>query len=248
MKTRYAVPFTQFRAGAVIEFEVQSGKPKQGTIQHLTAYGARNLLAVLSRCVDHDGVVRESTDVAKGAPPLIINLCHATRVIAHSTGDVVFDGRQDTRLLEEVSELRGSKGYTRRGNNVILTWDTTSPSLALQILVQDYLLRNLDELGVQPWEIVDLEKMLKSLYKARIARQSSGGKDEFLSSTVTVRFDKLKRFMRQNINRFKMNLNAEQRAEKAFDEEMYLKERAYDDFPFGDDDSKLPLEEDLECR
>ena len=228
MDKKYAVPVWQFRRGAVVEFEVFSGKPVQGTIDYLVAYGARNILAVLSRKVEHDGKVVEGTEAFTKMPPTL-NLSHATRVISHSTGEVVFKEEIDPRLLKDVADIRASKGYSRRGNRVVLTWDAGSPDWAFRVLLQEYVVVNRKSLAIQPWEVIDLQELASVLKSRGIASVTLDEERDWLERRIDVRTDKLRRFVRQNINRFKCDLNAEERMRRALEEEMY-REDEEDDF------------------
>jgi len=50
------IPFWMCRKGAVVEFEVFTGKPEVGVIDALTMNGPRSFLALLSKVTDSDGV------------------------------------------------------------------------------------------------------------------------------------------------------------------------------------------------
>jgi hypothetical protein len=223
MRNEHAVPFAQFRTGAVIEFEVFPGKPSQGTIKHLVAYGARNMLAVLSRQIQHDGTTLENINPATGSE-LAINLSHATRVISHSDGDVVFGEMLNERLMADAVELRASKGYARRGKRVVLSWGELSPQTAFQILLQEHVMLKREDLGVQPWEVVNLEALLEALKNQGIVRYEMHADHCFFANRAKFSAEKLARFVRQNINRFKVNLDAEAKAREQFEEQMYREE------------------------
>jgi hypothetical protein len=231
MKNEHAVPFSQFRTGAVIEFEVFKGKPSKGTIKHLVAYGARNLLAVLSRQIEHDGTTHEGVHPVTGTEPAI-NLTHATRVISHSSGDVVFGGLRDERLISDATQIRASEGYARRGKRVVLSWGEMSPQTSFQILLQEHLMLKRQDLGVQPWEVVNLEALLEALTKQGIVRYEMHEGDSFFAKRATFSVEKLSRFVSQNINRFKVNLDTEAEAREAFEERMY-REEMKNEYRFG---------------
>jgi hypothetical protein len=221
MKNRLAVPVAQFRTGSVVEFEVVPGKPKQGTVKYLVAYGARNMLAVLSRCVDHDGSVQDGLHPVTGMEPTI-NISYATRVLSHcQTGRVVFDNRHLEQHMSEAAKIRAGDGYVRRGTRVILAGDTTLPSISFSLLVLSHLALHGMTLGIKPWELLDFEALLTALKAQQGIIKAT--EDSVLGCTVRmeVRTDKFARFVRQNINRFKLNLNDEVRERELMDKEEY---------------------------
>jgi len=224
---RYAVPVSQFRTNSVVEFAVSASRPYQGTIKHLIAYGARNILAVLSRRIEFDGTVSEGINAFTGMP-FTVNLSHATRIISHSSGDVVFGEVIEPRLLALAAQVRGAKGYSRHGKRARLTRGYSSPDTDFIILLQEYLMLNRRSLGVQPWEIINYAGLIDSLKSRGIVAVTMSEKHELFIHRLDVRMDNMVRFIRQNINRFKLNLDAEERARAEFEKAMYQEEMEHE--------------------
>lgn len=217
MRKLYKVPVAQFRPGAVIEFTPTSpSRATHGTIKHLISLGPRHTIAVLSRKVECDGTIVTEGD-REYHVPLIYDISHASRVLHHGTGAVKFEQGVKPALLQEVDRVRATTSYARKGKRIVLTWGLYSPQAALRLLVAEYMSRNGGRLGIQPWEYFDEFAFMESLEQVGIVKKSEG--NATFSLRLDVRTDKLVRYLRQNVNRFKRNLDALDRQRQKDDKE-----------------------------
>ncbi len=226
-----SVPFHQCRQGAVVEFEVFAGKPVQGTVACLRVYGPRNFLVEFSHWVDEKGEHTGLNPVTQ--LPQTINLHHATRVITHSSGPLVF--AQDTdalaRMFSDVTKGRRNGTIRRAGQRLVIDGQRHWAPGLLRELVLEYLLKNEASLGVLPWENVDIQALQAGLLKTGIARLITVAMPVLRSSEpypvrAELHLAKMKRYLKRNINRLKLDTRAQRKEQDRLDEEYYQEEMA----------------------
>lgn len=222
------VPFHQARQGACIEFEVFDGKPVRGTVEALSVPSPRSFLVLLNTVVDHEGNVKKGSDL-NNTWCRAINLYHARRVLTHSDGPLVFQQTNPGAALiaRDLAAYRTEGVVRRRGRRLVIDGNARYARGVARELLYEYLTRHASALGVLPWELVDSEKLLEALSQQGIVRtvsQSTPQYDPF-PSRMDIHTEKLKRFIKRNINRFKCDTRAAARAHEALEEQMYQEEQ-----------------------
>lgn len=228
MKTATApasVPFHQCRQGAIVEFEVFPSKPVQGTVACLRVYGPRNFLVEFSQWVDEKGVLRTGPNRVTQMPETI-NLFHAKRVVQHSTGPLVF--AEDTagleRMFSDITEGRRNGTIRRCGKRLVIDGQRHWAPGLLRELVMEYVMKNETALGVLPWENLDFQALQAGLLKAGIARLITVPMTVLRSSEpypvrAELHLAKMKRYVKRNINRLKLDTRALRKEQDRLDDE-----------------------------
>jgi hypothetical protein len=232
------VPFYLCRRGAVVEFDIYGiNRKERGTVNAIYVAGARNFLVELSESVDSDGNMRSGICDVTGSLRAV-NLDHATRVLEHGTGELVFAEREfpNIELRQELAEARGDGTISRRGKRLVIDGNRKYAPNVVRTLLLLHVSDNRAKLGWLPWEILDLDglskqlervgivKFLKSRITQRVGRRVYEDPDVEFVSGAEVNTEKLKRFLKANFNRFKVDLNEERRANDRLDEEMYRRD------------------------
>lgn len=251
MQERNPVSFIHCRVGTRLEFQVGGyGKPTQGVVKALSVYGARNYLAVLSEYVDAEGVAHVDSDPLTKSDRRI-NLAHATRILTHGTGALVFEPGHEyavNQMSVAIAKARSTGDMRRAGRRLVIDGRNTYAPGLVRDYVTTYLLTNQRALGLQPWELVDGEKLIAAMVAAGICRYTRGtSRCAYLDESAVLDTERMERFIRQNLNRFKLDLVQQQR-ERIAEEERFEREEMERDIrrerrlsgrpEAGDDDSR----------
>ena len=236
--SRGNVPFYLCRRGALIEFDnCGINRKERGIVNAVYMAGARNFLVELSESVDSYGHVRTGICEVTGRLRAV-NLDHATRVLEHGAGPLVFAEYDypNVELRQELAEARRDGTIIRRGQRVVIDGQQKYAPNLVRTLLLLHVHDNRASLGWQPWEVLDLERLSKELERKGIVKflkrrhpQPVGrplceGFDIEFVSGAEVKTEKLKRFLKVNFNRFKASLNEERRETERLDKEMYERE------------------------
>lgn len=218
------VPFWVCRPGAVIEFEVFKGEKIHGVVKALAMNGPRSFLAILSESTE-DGVTHEGS-MPQTQSLRAINVSHAKRVIEHSKAELTFEpaAAHFQRWARELSEARAESVIVRRGHRLVIDGNACYAPSLLRSMLYSHLEENRQALGIQPWEIVDFESLNSALFRQGVAHAVEGVAPRSYPVQVWVNTRKLKPFLKRNINRFKCNTRAEEKAQEAFEAELYAEE------------------------
>lgn len=226
MTHAHRVPFSQCRVGTQINFEVFPGRPTLGVVEALVPAGPRNFLVALSKTIDHDGTVHIGPKRHTGRQ--MVNLAHATHVLEHSQGSLVFD-QDDYNAQEQakrISQWRRDGTFRRRGKHLVIDLSYESYDYLSHVFLRAYVMERQHALRVQPWELVDYRAMRDALHKVGIINVPLAG--VWRAEAITVNMTRMKAFVHQNLNRFKANLKKAERAadelQRQLDEEEYRRD------------------------
>lgn len=218
------VPFWVCRPGAVLEFEVFPGEVFQGVVESLAMNGPRSFLAILSRFTDEHGVIQ--TVLSHTQSQRAINVSHAKRVVEHSDAELKFDA--DTahleRLERELAKAKQEGIIVRRGHRLVIDGNACYAPSQLRSMLSCYAGKHRQSLGVQPWEMVDFESLYSALFLQGVAHAVEHPTPGRYPVRVSVNTRKLKQFLKRNINRFKCDTRAEEKAQEQLDAELYEQE------------------------
>lgn len=218
------VPFWVCRPGAVLEFEVFKGEVFQGVVESLAMNGPRSFLAILSRSTDEHGVAQGVLPHTKSQRA--INVSHAKRVVEHSDAELKFD--TDTAYLErferELAKAKQDGIIVRRGHRLVIDGNACYAPSQLRRMLHGYAAKHRQSLGVQPWEMVDFESLYSALFLQGVAHAVAHVNSPSHLVQVAVNTRKLKQFLKRNINRFKCDTRAEEKAQEQLDAERYEEE------------------------
>lgn len=231
MQERTKVPFFLCRPGTRLQFEVFAGRPVQGVVKALTLYGPRNFLVKLSEYLDENGVSHTGPCSVTGGDKTI-NLDHATAVLAHGKGDLVFTGTSfmHDSARDDLARARAAGTMRRRGRRLIIDGMAVYAPSLIRALLAEQLEAQGEGLGLQPWEIVDESAFMRELENAGVVRFKTGYNELVHDFPVGAEVNtvKMKRFIQRNINRFKCDLDTLVKARDEEDERYFREEMERD--------------------
>ena len=215
------IPFWMCRKGAVVEFEVFTGKPEVGVIDALTMNGPRSFLALLSKVTDSDGVEHGPINPFTKSQRAI-NLSHATKVLQRSEGPLEFkdDDSFLNRCRAENADARKNGIIVRRGHRLVIDGTVHYAPFRARAVLYAFVKENQKTLSIQPWELIDFDALYSALFKNGVAQTYQTSEHKHFPPRVDVNMRKLKHFLRHNVNRFKANLSEAERADDLLQAEL----------------------------
>lgn len=229
MQKHPRVPFILCRPGTRLQFDTFMGQPQEGVVKALTVYGANNYLVLLSEYKDQSGQVHGEHDPVTNDTRRI-NLDHATRILSHGSGELVFEPSGQyvrERIRQELAGYRAEGALRRQGQRWVVDGRQHYAEGVVRSMVLAYVQDNEKALGILPWELIDLDKLLSLLIAHGVVRYELSKSvrvfDRGIPLGATVNIKRFKRFLQQNINRVKVDLKKEEKArlaeEEAFERE-----------------------------
>ncbi len=216
-----AVSLAQCRPGAVIEFCVTHSMHYLGTVERIHVQGPRHYVVSLSR-KEHltTGEVINGIDPVTGCRPGV-HLSHAKRVVSPGHGAVVFDAGNAALYREDRMAHVASGAVVRKGQRLVMRAYLLSSVARDEVMI--FLKDNERQLGLQPTEFVDIEGLQEALFRTGIVRSFSCWYDN-AAAMGEINILRMKKFIRQNLGRFKFNLDKYQRELEEYDEAEYRRE------------------------
>ncbi|MCC5612705.1 hypothetical protein LC612_39955 [Nostoc sp. CHAB 5834] len=208
------ISFTNFRQGAVAEFDLdlKLTPPFKARVRSISVQGPRDYVVNLEPLLPDDTLTFE-----------MVNVTHATRIVQHGLGNLVFENRSNMHaqvMVDQFEEAVQQGMVSRRGNRLVIsspwrpTWGLVRPWLFQVISSGPYAQK------LQPWELFDDDMLLKDLLKLGMVKLHTTPGD-YIARTAEVNVARAKKHIRQNFNRYKLNLAKAEKAEQEAEAESY---------------------------
>jgi hypothetical protein len=208
----FNVPLAQCRPGAVIEFYVQE-QSYVGQVDCVDATrGYKSYLVHLTNCTidgEEEPPMQKAARQSMFGGKHMLRLQDAVRVLQHGKGAVVYYSylAANRPSLDEHEAYMRSSNVRRCGHHLHMGASNVFDNDAEDCLrrwLWVYLAKHKQELGYLSTEMIDSFKMLRQMCALGIVKRviKEDGRNEAVLNT-----EKAKRFIRQNLSRFKRNLN-----------------------------------------
>lgn len=226
------VSFTHLTVGAVVEFSIAHQPAFIGTIRALSTNGPGAILAHFSKVTTLEG---EELPLIKPVinAEVVSNVDHAVRILKPGSGKLEFDHQEShtsrALALREATRYRAQGQVSRRGRYVVAqTVRETAPTIIKQLILAEVFREN-GSLKIEPWEVLQTSELVNDVFAKGIARTSyevlPGGlpgrrvarrglvrneeEEHVLRIPKEAKLDmpRLRKYLRQNLNRFKLSIS-----------------------------------------